>query len=615
MAGQQPLFPELLLPLPIGDFIKYVVCFNCGRVSPEREFCIHCHMPLAMDPPKTAEGVPLGSIEDGELFRLPLRYYGLHFAFYGVTGTGKTRSAMNLAIRSENEGLNLRVIDIEGEWKNIIPQLKKETLYFDIDSNLKVNPFDLQDPGLTKLLLMETVFRGMDTEYRDISPQMNFLLDKCILASRSIPQLIENIITYKPNLEFPLRNLDMTRTALLTRLNPFRDNPVLRSIFYVQNSSIDMSAIVGKNLIVNLHGLEMKVAYKSELRLVYNLLTIAYLREALKSEDAKAARNMFIADEAQLLVPKILQKAVVTDTWATTDFATRLRKRGESLVIISQSPANIEDDIRKNAQNLFVFRLLDPLDVKAVSGMFGYLHIDEVNYLSTMFTGMEARRAMVKTPSVSHPFVVRTLDVDLPEMPACDLLKYMPEVKVTEQKLGEDEQALLSSVTECPFLNNTERALSLGWRKTRYSVVRKLLVGKGRAEEISFKTNSKGAPSRFLKLKNKATYGRGHFIHAYWADRIFNYLRKKGCRPKLEYRVKGKVADIAYRKDGKLVFVEVEYKSNWKETLTFASGVCDRLVLVVINPERMADVLEYTKENKFQNLTVTDPYYCFMSLP
>lgn len=57
--------------------------------------------------------------------------------------------------------------------------------------------------------------------------------------------------------------------------------------------------------------------------------------------------NMFIADEAQLLVPKIISKALATDTWVTTDFSTRLRKRGESLVIITQSPSNIEDNIRK----------------------------------------------------------------------------------------------------------------------------------------------------------------------------------------------------------------------------------------------------------------------------
>lgn len=71
-------------------------------------------------------------------------YFGFHFAFYGVTGTGN-RAAMNLAINSENKGLCLRILDVEGEWKRIIPKLKKETIYYDSGFNLKANHFDLND--------------------------------------------------------------------------------------------------------------------------------------------------------------------------------------------------------------------------------------------------------------------------------------------------------------------------------------------------------------------------------------------------------------------------------------------------------------------------------------
>jgi len=282
---------------------------------------------------------------------------------------------MNLAVKAENAGLNLRILDVEGEWKNIIPKLQKEVGYYEVDSNLKVNPFELDDLGLTKLLLRETIFKGIELEYQDLSPQMNFLLDKCLLVSKNIPELIHNIIHYHPDTPCRLRNLDATRTALLTRLTPYRDNPILRRIFFVKRSSIAPGSFQDKNLIVDLHNLDKKVAYKRELRLIYNCLTTTYLREALNREETSTISNMFIADEAQLLVPRILKKAIVTDTWVTTDFATRLRKRGESLVIISQSPSNIEDDIRKNAQNVFVFRLQDPKDIRAMAGMLGYVQL------------------------------------------------------------------------------------------------------------------------------------------------------------------------------------------------------------------------------------------------
>ena len=159
--------------------------------------------------------------------------------------------------------------------------------------------------------------------------------------------------------------------------------------------------------------MDRRVAYKREVRLIYNVITTAYLREALSKPETDKIENMFIADEAQLLVPKIISKGIITDTWVTIDFATRLRKRGESLVIITQSPSNIEDDIRKNAQNIFIFRLQDPRDVEVIAGMLGSVQIDEVNYFSNLLTNLEKRKAIVKTPLVNNPIIIRTPDVEI----------------------------------------------------------------------------------------------------------------------------------------------------------------------------------------------------------
>ena len=349
----------------------------------------------------------MGTTERGE-FRLPLECLRYHFAFYGVTGSGKTRAAMNLAIQAENAGINLRILDIEGEWKRIIPHLKRETLYYDVGCDLKINPFDLKDVGLVRRLLKETIFKSLELEYKDLSPQMNFLLDKCILVSKSIPELIDNVVSYRPKVPFRIPNVEATRMALLTRLNPFRDNPVLRKIFYVKHSSIDLSKIEGRNLIVDLHDLDRRVVYRDEVRLIYNFITTAYLREALSREETDEIRNMFIADEAQLLVPKILKKATATETWATTEFATRLRKRGECLVIITQSPSNIEEDIRRNAQNIFIFRLQDIKDIEMAAGMLGYTHREELTHLASLLANLEDRATIVKASFERRLFLVET---------------------------------------------------------------------------------------------------------------------------------------------------------------------------------------------------------------
>jgi DNA helicase HerA-like ATPase len=396
---------------------RFLLCLNCGRIAPERLFCTFCHSLLISsglsDAPENREGIYLGQTEDGKSFFLPLSRLCFHLAFYGVTGTGKTRAAMNLAIQAENQGIALRIIDVEGEWKRIIPKLKKETLFYDSGSNPTLNPFEVNDPGLTLLLLKETIFMGVEKEYRELSPQMSYVLGKCVLQSRSIPELIDRVIHYQPKTPFPFQNLHATKTALLTRLNPFKDNPILRKIFYQEHSSLDVSQIEGKNLIVDLHDLDRRVAYKAEERLLYNAITLTYLREALSKPEKDKAENLFIADEAQLLVPKILHKAIVTDTWATTDFATRLRKRGEALAIITQSPSNIEEDIRKNAQNIFIFRLQDAEDIRLIAGMLGCLEIDEVSYFSSLLSSLETRKALVKMPSLDKPLLLTSPTTEL----------------------------------------------------------------------------------------------------------------------------------------------------------------------------------------------------------
>jgi len=241
------------------------------------------------------------------------------------------------------------------------------------------------------------------------------------------------------------------------------------------NTNRYLRQILSGHLIVDLHNLAKKVAYKRELRLIYNCLTTAYLREALNREEPPSIQNMFVADEAQLLVPRTLQKVIVTDTWVTTDFATRLRKRGESLVIISQSPSNIEDDIRKNAHNVFVFGLQDPKDIRAIAGMLGYMQIDEVTYMTNLLTNLENRRAIIKTPLANNPFSVRSLHLELEKIGKERLKQIAPEVDQREE-LGEDELELLKSIEVYPFIQNTERAYHLGWPRSRFSKVRKSLL-------------------------------------------------------------------------------------------------------------------------------------------
>ncbi len=532
---------------------KYWVCITCGSLTPTaRGLCAYCSTPLpnflrSPEPSQVSRGVHLGFLSAGSEFRISLSAFGLHFAFYGVTGSGKTRGAMRLAVESEKAGIKLLILDVEGEWKNIIPHLKGETQYYATDDNLRINPYDLNDYGLVRTLLKETIFKGIEVEYQDISPQMNYVLDKCIKNSTSIPTLIDNIISYEEeSLPFKLVNLDRTKTALLVRLEPYRSNPALSEIFYTETSSITLDGLDTKNFVIDLHSLEAQVAYRTELRLIYNAIAIAYLKLALHREITDTISNLFIADEAQILVPKILRKVVVTDTHLSTEFSSRLRKRGQSVAIITQSPSNIEDDIRGNCQNVFVFRLQDAKDTGLVARSFGYSSYTALDCFSHELSSLKQRQAIVKMPLVDEPFIITAPEVSVnpiakeeldrhsPRIPA-DTLSVMDGVSDRNALLSSDEEVFLQSIGEKPFISMVDRRASLGWDEKHYSNVVERLTRKNLIRKVRVRVGRGGPLTLYETPDQNPSIKHQYFVH--W---IVEWLTARG----LECRAEKNGSDI-----------------------------------------------------------------------
>lgn len=511
--------------------MDYWSCVTCGHLTQAiTGFCSYCSSPLpglfnSPGPEQINRGVLLGKLEDGTPFRLPLEYFPFHFAFYGATGSGKTRLAMKLAKEAENSGIKLLVVDVEGEWENLIPELKGETSYYSAGTNLKINPFELGDVGLVKLLLKETIFKGIEVEYQELSPQMNFVLDACVQSSSSFPELIEKVSNYETTeLPFKFSNLDKTKTALLVRLGPYKTNPVLNSLFYCTSSSIELDKLDSKNLIIDLHDLESKVAYTTEVRLILNAVALSYLRSAMARRPTDKTIHMFVVEEAQYLSPKILRKAVVTDTWATTEFATRLRKRGESLVIISQSPGNVETDVRSNAQNNFVFRLQSAEDIQLVARSFGYNWYNALDYLTHTLNNLQQRHVLVKTPLVNEVFSIESEEYTPKPISNKELREYMPKADFDFSEL---ETEFLENINREPFISMTERRDGLGWDKETYARVVRALKNRRAIEQVKVPLG-RSRPIVLYQPVGKNPSIR-HEFYVYW---IIDGLTSKGltCR-------------------------------------------------------------------------------------
>lgn len=495
----------------------------CGNYVRDKRFCPRCKLVrfrLENGPILDYWGVRLGQISDGLPFNFPIDLLTNHVLISGQTGTGKTRAAMNLAVKSENlqspQRMNLLIIDIEGEWRKIIPKLKNNVEYFAVDKNLKINPFDLGDPALIRELMRETVFKGIEKEYVDLSAQMSFVLQETISESKSMEDLMQNIKNYERQ---KLTGLDKTKTALLVRLDPFMRSP-LKEIFFCKKSNPDFSKLDEKNTIIDLHALDALVAYGSEIRLIYNTITTYFLRKMLSRETYSLAHNLFVADEAQLLVPRILHKMVVTESWPATEFATRLRKRGCGMLLITQSPSNIEPDILKNTATKVSFRLQSQEDIKVIADSCGFTDMAEYGYLADRFVRLPKKTAIVCTAN-HEPFLVMFDDFGLDSFQP--VAEHEPEKTPDDNDQSKDEIKFLGNISEKPFLSVTERRIDLGWNDKKYSQVVDELIKKGMIQRVSASLG-RGTPRILYQRPNQ----RPGIRHEFYVNWIANRLAAKG---------------------------------------------------------------------------------------
>ncbi len=507
------------LPVLFGGLVVNWYCL-CGNYVQGKRFCPRCKLVrfrLENSPILDYWGMKLGTTAEGIPFNLPSDLLTKHTMISGQTGSGKTRFAMNLVTKVEKSGSRILIIDVEGEWKNIIPGLQKETKYCAVGKNLRINPFDLNDPGLIKELLRETVFKGIEKEYSDLSAQMNFVLQETINESRTIEELVYNIKSYNRE---KLTALQKTKTALLVRLDPFLRSP-LKEIFLCTKSNPDFTTIDEKNIIIDLHELDSLVAYNSELRLIYNIITIYFLRKMLRKESTNNLTNVFVADEAQLLVPKILHKLIVTESWPATEFATRLRKRGCGIILITQSPSNLEKDIFKNTGTKISFRLQHQEDIKLIAESVGFIDPVEIEYLSNYFVKLPNKNAIVCT--IGHdPFLITSDDFQ-PSSHEPEI----PDDLVTEAAVlpDPDEKLFLETLETQPFVPVRQRRKFLGWNDKKYASVVDSLLNQKRVEVQKVKLG-RGAPMVLYQKPRKIPSVR----HQFYVEWISQKLENSGFK-------------------------------------------------------------------------------------
>lgn len=343
---------------------------------------------------------------------------------------------------------------------------------------------------------------------------MNYILDACIDRSASIPELIDNVSNFRSDgLPFNIAGLERTKTALMVRLMPYKTNEIIKEIFYCDKSSIDLGHLHDRNLIFDLHDLDAKAAYGNELRLLYNVITVAALRNTMERGVSHKITNMLIADEAQLLVPKILQKILVTDTWASTTFATRGRKRSQAIMFCSQSLANLEDDIRKNIAVNFIFKLHSPDDIQLAAALLGYTHYARVDHIAQIISGMQPGQLIVKTSAGEKAVLINSVDARYDAISG-DYLKTCTPGIISSKTDAEKE--FIECIGAHPFISVVERRAMLGWDERKYSATIDRLIAKGIIEKIRVNIGRGGQLVLYELVKPRSVPGIKHEFYVHW---------------------------------------------------------------------------------------------------
>jgi hypothetical protein len=266
-----------------------------------------------------------------------------------------------------------------------------------------------------------------------------------------------------------------------------------------------------------LHALDALVAYGSELRLIYNTITTYFLRKMLNRGTCDWVSNLFLADEAQLLIPKILHKIVVTESWPATEFATRIRKRGCGLVLMTQSPSNIEQDIFKNVGTKFAFRLQFEEDIRLISEAAGFFDPVEFEYLADKMVRLPRKSAIVCTTG-HEPFLVTADEFEIANV---DVETEIEPVDETPE--SDDGKTFIDSITGKPFLSVMERRADLGWDDKRYNKTVNDLLQKGKIQKVSVSLG-RGSPRVLYQLPNTIPSVK----HEFYVNWLAESLKAKG---------------------------------------------------------------------------------------
>ncbi|MEM4610442.1 MAG: DUF87 domain-containing protein [Thermoproteota archaeon] len=253
----------------------------------------------------------------------------------GKKGSGKSNLSKTLIARILEHGGRCVVFDINGEYEPVAMR----------DRFLVLKPGEnmfLSIPGLGKELfinLMETIMGLPPSSVWELRRILDSLENRNML---SLKNLWNEIVCGRIN--------DLVKEALLRRITVLRESGLFRD-----SDATDLDRVFkeasNKALVINLKGLPKSFR---------QLIVETVLNKTVRMLENGEIKPLFLfAEEAQSYL----------DEKAWEDYITRMRHIGLSVVFITNEPDSLMSFVYRQADNCFIFNLVNENDLNYISKM------------------------------------------------------------------------------------------------------------------------------------------------------------------------------------------------------------------------------------------------------
>ncbi len=313
------------------------------------------------------------------VFGLPVGDFLRHTLIVGSTGSGKTTTAAVLASQLVRHG-HVLVIDWNDEYPTIFKSLAKGDVATYNDFKIPLMFKDFEE------------FISMLNDVLELSDAQTYMLYRFLDDDGNDPT-IRGLINYLESVQVESRWMAETRTALLRKLKLIY-NSKTEDLYQDLHPSTVLGLTPinwGKVRVISLSKFkDLKLKRLAALALIK-------LLEDLKKAGAEPLSNVFLfIDEAHHIANSSLIRRLVAE----------VRKLGIGLVLITQSPSAVSNEVLANCNLKIVHAMKSNTDIEVIVRSLG------VSELRDALPRLSVSEAFVDAPTLKHVVKVR-VDVNL----------------------------------------------------------------------------------------------------------------------------------------------------------------------------------------------------------